>query len=117
MRLKQAGLQLRSPMGHHSDTRGTLGSNTLIVPKKVWDMIFFKLTKHDHLHAIRKWLHCGVPICCVLCCRNRERQQYKCSVIMRCTYARGGAVPDGETVRLGSVARITADLPGLLRLS
>ncbi len=41
MRLKQAGLQLRSPMGHHSDTRGTLGSNTLIVPKKVWDMIFF----------------------------------------------------------------------------
>ncbi len=36
---------------------------------------------------------------------------------MRCTYARGGAVPDGETVRLGSVARITADLPGLLRLS
>lgn len=36
---------------------------------------------------------------------------------MGCICARGGAVPDGGTVRLGSVVRITADLPGLLRLS
>ncbi len=113
MRLKKFGLQLRSPTGHHSDTIGIRKQYVNCTQ----DMIFSKLTKHDHLHAIRKWLHCGVPICCVLCCRNRERQQYKCSVIMRCTYARGGAVPGGGTVRLGSVARITADLPGLLRLS
>lgn len=68
--MTQAGLKPRSPKSHHSDTSGTLRSNVLIAPKDVWNMIFSKLTKHDHLHAIRKWLHCGVPIGGVLYCRN-----------------------------------------------
>jgi len=68
--MTQPGLKPRFPMSHHSDTSGTLRSNVLIAPKDVWNMIFSKLTKHDHLHAVRKWFHCGVPIGGVLYCRN-----------------------------------------------